>query len=191
MTKGGLWRPGHDARRQSVLKGAKPKRNQRLLTVSSPSEVAPLVDRIREMAAVAVHALVKLTASELDGLEVLRKIKFDAIGWHPLDDPAHMDPYTLAYLAGHRDFSTTRRYVHPQADTVLAAFERAREARTSHSEVQGSHSFDHSLPNNAQKAPGIEEPNSFGFKGMNWSGREDSNLRPPGPEPRRSKKSTT
>ncbi len=96
---------------------------------------------------------------------------------------AHMDPYTLAYLAGHRDFSTTRRYVHPQAETVLAAFERAREAQTSHSEVQGSHSFDHSHPKNAQKAPGIEKPNSFGFKGMKWSGREDSNLRPPGPEP--------
>ena len=23
-----------------------------------------------------------------------------------------MDPYTLAYLAGHSDFSTTKRYVH-------------------------------------------------------------------------------
>src|ERR1700758_5505601 len=31
---------------------------------------------------------------------------------------AYMDPYTLAYLAGHSDFSTTRRYVHPQAHTV-------------------------------------------------------------------------
>jgi site-specific recombinase XerD len=37
-----------------------------------------------------------------------------------------MDPYTLAYLAGHSDFSTTRRYVHPQADTVRAALERVR-----------------------------------------------------------------
>jgi hypothetical protein len=37
-----------------------------------------------------------------------------------------MDPYTLAYLAGHSDFSTTRRYVHPQADTVRAAIEKAR-----------------------------------------------------------------
>lgn len=26
----------------------------------------------------------------------------------------HMDPYTLAYLAGHGDFATTKRYVHPQ-----------------------------------------------------------------------------
>ncbi len=44
-----------------------------------------------------------------------------------------MDPYTLAYLAGRSDFSTTKRYVHPQTETVLAAFERAREVRTGHS----------------------------------------------------------
>ena len=37
-----------------------------------------------------------------------------------------MDPYTLGYLAGHSDFSTTRRYVHPQAQTVRDAMERAR-----------------------------------------------------------------
>jgi len=50
-----------------------------------------------------------------------------------------MDPYTLAYLAGHSDFSTTKRYVHPQTETVLAAFDRAREAK-------GRHSFGHSQP---------------------------------------------
>lgn len=32
---------------------------------------------------------------------------------------AVMDPYTLAYLAGHSDFATTRRYVHPRTETVL------------------------------------------------------------------------
>jgi integrase len=26
----------------------------------------------------------------------------------------YMDPYTVAYLAGHSDFGTTRRYVHPR-----------------------------------------------------------------------------
>lgn len=44
----------------------------------------------------------------------------------------YMDPYTLAYLAGHSDFATTRRYVHPQAATVQAAMERARSARGGH-----------------------------------------------------------
>ena len=42
-----------------------------------------------------------------------------------------MDPYTLALLAGHSDFSTRKRYVHPQADTVRAAIERARQAKSS------------------------------------------------------------
>ena len=49
---------------------------------------------------------------------------------------AYMDPYTLAYLAGHGDFSTTRRYVHPQAHTIMEAVERARM-------VQGGHKFGH------------------------------------------------
>jgi hypothetical protein len=30
-----------------------------------------------------------------------------------------MDPYTLGYLAGHGDFSTARRYVRPQAHTIM------------------------------------------------------------------------
>lgn len=43
-----------------------------------------------------------------------------------------MDPYTLAYLAGHSGFSTTRRYVHPQAGANGAAIEKARSGhRTS------------------------------------------------------------
>jgi integrase len=50
---------------------------------------------------------------------------------------AHMDPFSLAHLAGHSDFATTRRYVHPQTDTVLRAIERAREA-------QGGHDSGHS-----------------------------------------------
>ena len=48
----------------------------------------------------------------------------------------HMDPYTLAYLAGHADFSTTKRYVHPQTDTVREAIERAHKGK-------GGHTFGH------------------------------------------------
>jgi hypothetical protein len=44
-----------------------------------------------------------------------------------------MDPYTLVYLAGHRDFATTKRYVHPQAHTILEAMERARKTADGHS----------------------------------------------------------
>jgi integrase len=55
---------------------------------------------------------------------------------------AHMDPYTLAYLAGHSDFSTTRRYVHPQSDTVLAAMEKARVAVAGHTSGHAAQSPD-------------------------------------------------
>jgi integrase len=44
-----------------------------------------------------------------------------------------MDPWTLAYLAGHRDMSITRRYVHPQEHNTRAAMEKARVALSGHS----------------------------------------------------------
>ena len=59
----------------------------------------------------------------------------------------HMDPWTLAYLAGHRDMSITRRYVHPQAETVRSAMERAM------SHARGGHRIGHS----DLKAPATEE----------------------------------
>lgn len=40
---------------------------------------------------------------------------------------AHMDPYTLAYLAGHGDFGTTKRYVHPLEATVREAMVRVQQ----------------------------------------------------------------
>src|SRR5262249_55839046 len=44
----------------------------------------------------------------------------------------HMDPWTLAYLAGHRNMNTTRRYVHPQEQTTRAAMDRAQVAKSGH-----------------------------------------------------------
>jgi integrase len=44
----------------------------------------------------------------------------------------HMDPWTLAYLAGHRDMAITKRYVHPQTETIRDAMEKARVARSGH-----------------------------------------------------------
>ena len=44
----------------------------------------------------------------------------------------HMDPYTLAYFAGHSDFGTTRRYVHPNMESGRAAMERARVVAGGH-----------------------------------------------------------
>jgi hypothetical protein len=45
-----------------------------------------------------------------------------------------MDPWTLAYLAGHRDMSITKRYIHPQEQTVQEAMDRAG---------RGGHTFGH------------------------------------------------
>lgn len=45
---------------------------------------------------------------------------------------AHMDPYSLAYFAGHSDFATTRRYVHPNLETGRQAMERAQSAQGGH-----------------------------------------------------------
>ena len=58
-----------------------------------------------------------------------------------------MDPYTLAYVAGHSDFATTKRHVHPRMETIRAAMEK----------VQGGHTTG-SLPSEA----GIEnQPNEL------------------------------
>ena len=48
----------------------------------------------------------------------------------------HMDPWALGYLAGHRDMSITKRYVHPQEGTLRDAIERAHLAK-------GGHTFGH------------------------------------------------
>jgi|SRR5580704_12579172 hypothetical protein len=45
---------------------------------------------------------------------------------------AILDPYTLAYLAGHSDFGTTKRYVHPNLSTAREAIARARKAQSGH-----------------------------------------------------------
>ena len=40
-----------------------------------------------------------------------------------------MDPWALAYLAGHRDMSITKRYVHPLQGPLKDAIEKARAVR--------------------------------------------------------------
>ena len=62
----------------------------------------------------------------------------------------HMDPWTLAYLAGHRDMNITKRYIHPQENTIRQAFDRARSDAT-------GHSFGHSTTNDVNLA---SEPNA-------------------------------
>src|SRR5579859_2500295 len=40
-----------------------------------------------------------------------------------------MDPWTFAYLAGHRDMNITKHYVHPQEQTIRDAMHRAGVAK--------------------------------------------------------------
>jgi integrase len=75
----------------------------------------------------------------------------------------YRDPFTLAYLADHSDFSTTRRYVHPQAETVRAAMERARSAR-------GRHSSGHSDEKAAVSQKATAALNSMKTQGINGRG---------------------
>jgi len=57
----------------------------------------------------------------------------------------HMDPWTLAYLAGHSNMATTKRYVHPQSENTRLAIERARNAQTGHS---SGHTLNGAAPSN-------------------------------------------
>jgi hypothetical protein len=43
-----------------------------------------------------------------------------------------MDPWTLAYLAGHSDMNITKRYVHPLQQTIRAPMDRAHEEKSGH-----------------------------------------------------------
>ena len=58
-----------------------------------------------------------------------------------------MDPWALAYLAGHRDMSITKRYVHPQEGTLRDAIDQAHAA-------QSGHTSGHTKPIEHQKVLG-------------------------------------
>ena len=88
---------------------------------------------------------------------------------------SHMGPYTLAYFAGHRDFGTTRRYVHPTLESGKAAMERAHEA-------QGGYKNGHNADSNNSPQDPADSRNSPATKGLNWYARVDSNHRPFAPE---------
>ena len=88
---------------------------------------------------------------------------------------SHMDPYTLAYFAGHSDFGTTRRYVHPNLDTGRAAMEKARV-------VQGGHKNGHNAETDDAEAEAIETRKPKSEEGLGWYARHDSNVRPFAPE---------
>ena len=65
-----------------------------------------------------------LAAADAAGFELYTLLDTCLTCWAP-----HMDPWTLAYLAGHRDMNTTKRCVHPQEQTILVAMEKARAVK--------------------------------------------------------------
>jgi len=86
-----------------------------------------------------------------------------------------MDPYTLAYLAGHSDFATTRRYVHPRAETVLEAIGRAERG-------QGGHKLS-TIPTGHLESGATEDMQIVENAELEWRARRDSNPRPIGSKP--------
>ena len=57
-----------------------------------------------------------------------------------------MDPWTLAYLADHRNMNITKRYIHPQEQTIQQAMEKARA-------VKGRHNPGHNAENPLRGEP--------------------------------------
>ena len=55
-------------------------------TIHTIAEIDPLLERVRNAAGRTAQAVARLVGSEPDGVEVLRKLKFTEMGWHPIDD---------------------------------------------------------------------------------------------------------
>jgi hypothetical protein len=56
------------------------------ITIHTINEIDPLLDKVRAAATRTANALATLMISGLDGLEVLRQMKFTEMAWHPIDD---------------------------------------------------------------------------------------------------------
>ena len=80
----------------------------------------------------------------------------------------HMDPYTLAYFAGHSDFGTTRRYVHPTWNRV--------GRRWSAPALLGVGTILGTLPKQPIRRTAKARPYSNETEKVVWYAREDSNL---------------
>jgi hypothetical protein len=56
------------------------------IIVEKLKDVDPWLSRVRAAANRTAQALARVSASEPDGLELLRRMKFTEMAWHPLDD---------------------------------------------------------------------------------------------------------
>jgi len=74
-----------------------------------------------------LRELAKNENADFEGFEFYTLRHTCLTRWAP-----HMDPWTLAYLAGHRDMNITKRYIHPQEQTIRAAMDRAHAGASGH-----------------------------------------------------------
>ena len=57
-----------------------------IVTVHTLAEVEPLLAQVRAAADRAAQAVRRLVEAEPNGIEVLRRMKFTEMAWHPLAD---------------------------------------------------------------------------------------------------------
>lgn len=73
--------------------------------------------------------------AEFSGFELYTLMRHTCMTrWAP-----DMGPSTLAYLAGHRDMNITKRYVHPQEQTIRLAMKRAPAGQGGHTSGHTTH----------------------------------------------------
>jgi len=55
-------------------------------TILTMAEIDPLLARVRAAAKRTTRVIGELISSEPDSIEILRKMKFTEMAWHPIDD---------------------------------------------------------------------------------------------------------
>jgi integrase len=60
-----------------------------------------------------------------------------------------MDPFTLQYLAGHKNIATTMRYIHLARTDAQEKLREIRQRMEDKVEAQGGHNSRHSAENQA------------------------------------------
>lgn len=55
------------------------------IVVRSIDEIEPLLDQVRKAAERTAKALAELPTAGLDGIEILRRLKFTEMAWHPIE----------------------------------------------------------------------------------------------------------
>jgi len=121
-------------------------------------------------AARMLREVTKKVDVEFEGFEFYTLRHTCLTRWAP-----HMDPWTLAYLAGHRDMNITKRYIHPQEQTIRAAMDRAQAG-------VGGHTSGHTGQSGLKLPKNVSVENTE-MEDVIWRARRDSNSRPTGSKP--------